>query len=240
MALKTERPGEAATSSEPLFSISQGRKMSMNAAIFITTGRPMAIDPSLNAINALIAAHQAAYAIDEAAWLAVSKIEDSEAIRGIKFPSVHVGRKLLGRDGHRNDVWEPIYVYSVEDIDYHIDIHLCSALAMCGNREDWKELERRKYEAKRAEHKANLAIQKAEQKRVEDGSGYTDALEAARATNAEVKKIERAIVAFVPQSLAAAVRLASFACENLDGNSYFEEKDLLAVLASIGRARSCD
>lgn len=182
-------------------------------------------DPSLEAIKALIAAHRAAYAIDEATWDKLSKIDDSEPMCGLKTPRVPIGKE---------------YAYSFPDIDHHIDIHLRSALSMCGSRGDLNELERNKYEAKRAAHKANLAAQKAEHKRIEDESGYTDALAAARATKADVDKVEQQIVIFVPRSITAAATLASFVCENLEGNSYLDKKDLLAVLASIGRALKCD
>ncbi|MHC1548870.1 hypothetical protein [Phyllobacterium sp. K27] len=195
-------------------------------------------DTSLMALQALIGQHQDLYAMDELTWDKVAEIEDSPTMRALKVPSVHVGRRLLGRDEDGNDVWQPIHAYSDEEIDHHIDQHLHSALHMCGNREDWKEPHRVAYNAKRAVHKANLAALKEAAKKIEDECGYTAALEAARKTKSLVDDVEKQVLSFVPSSLAAAATLAGFVCSNLDGKAYFDDDAILATLKSIAEASS--
>lgn len=92
--------------------------------------------------------------------------------------------------------------------------------------------------AKREEFLADLRMQQAEYRRIEDECGVTAARETARATAETVKQLDREIIAYVPATLAEAARKAAWIVEVFDGcDSYIAETDqLLEALAAIGRA----
>lgn len=198
-------------------------------------------DASLAELERLIAEHTQAVAADREIWNYSADI--IEKIEG-KLPHcrVQVGRLLGLRDDNGNETWTPIYAHSDEDIEKRHEAHLDAMLSMWGRNDEAAARIREKHDQRVSQKKAELAAVRAERKHIEDESGYTAAMEAARASSAAVRAIEAQIVALVPGTFDAAARKAAWIVHayNEDEGAYlYDEGDdaLIAALKTIAEAR---
>lgn len=183
-------------------------------------------DPSLAALEALIARHTELIAAADLAWQQVPKIPESVVLPDAR---VQVGRRLLGRDDDGNDVYSPIWAMSDERIEEHYARNRSASLSIYGEAKA-DEINAR-FDARIAEKKAELAAIDAEIDRISDEWGLTAAEKAAASASEAIFVLEREIKAFRPQSIAAAARLARWAVQSHD--YYLDRDDLIVVLTSI-------
>lgn len=199
-------------------------------------------DASLAELEHLIAAQAEAYQISIAKWDAAAAIEDGPAMQAAPERRIQVGRLLGPRDDDGNDTWTPIYVYSNEGIEKHLNQHLDAMLSMWGhgpNGEERKQQIRDRYAQKISQKKAELAAIEADVARIEAECGYAAAEKAAAAASEAIDAIEETIVAFVPGSLAAAARKAEWVVAAYRGEevqSYLCREQVLEALTAIGKA----
>lgn len=196
---------------------------------------------SLDELNRLIDAHAQAMVVDREKWNHASDADD--AIAG-KLPicRVQVAKRLGPNDADGNETWTPIYAHSDEEIDRTYCQRLDTSLNWWGNNGEAVARIREKHDQRVSQKKAELAALEAERKRIEDESGHTAMLDAARASSSAVRAIEAAIVALVPDTLEAAIRKAAWIVnayvEDDDAYLYDEGEDaLIAALKAIGEAR---
>ena len=192
-------------------------------------------DTSLVELEVLLAAHEEAITQNNRNW---EKSDDLDTERSSK---VRVGYVLRGLDDDGNDIKEPIFAYSVESILEHYERSKGPALSIWGSAPDGVERVRKineRYEEITREKIDEFLALEAEKKRREDASGYTAALAAAEAATAAVREIEARIMAFAPQSLAAARRLAQWALASSESNRHcFDGADdlLTMVLGTLAK-----
>lgn len=206
----------------------------MNAHTSTTAVRKQATagDPSLAAIDDLIRRHEEAWKVDNAAW---DDIPDPE----LPLCRIEVARRYLGRDDNGEELYEPVYLFTEDQIRDSYQRNLKAHLSVWGGSPEREASIRAKYEKLLQQRLDELAALKAEVKRVEDESGYTGACKKARATAAIVKAIEAEIIAFVPQSLAAATRKVKWVLSVYEEERcYFADDDFVDILQSIARAAS--
>ncbi|WP_275790471.1 hypothetical protein [Pararhizobium gei] len=196
-------------------------------------------DGSMTALRDLMERHKAAAVADDAAWNALADIEGSAAMEACPSVRVQTSRLLTGRDDAGNDIWEPMYSYSPEEIEKVFRRHLESQLCMApGERgAPWREKYTASSEARMQAKIDELAALQAEVKRIESECGYTAADEVAGRSADDVKQIERRIVGFVPTTLAEAVALATWVLDARERRgSYIEDDDVKSALQSIANA----
>ena len=185
--------------------------------------------PRPNTLTTLFQDHADAMTVDDEAWNRLSELEDSETMSNQPRRRVQVGRMIMGRDENGEDVFDPIYCYTEEDIRENFERHLHPLLGVP------VPAHMARMEAKLAEFRAIVA----ERQRIEDDCGYTGATKKAKATAARVKEIEQEILDFVPATLDEAARKAKWLVEQLRSDrTYLHDRDDVAevVLASIARA----
>lgn len=201
----------------------------------------VAADTSLTALENLIKAHAEAAQNSTAKWEVEADISD--AIKD-KRPIVRVqaGRLLrMGRDENGNDLYDPIYKYDDEGIEKFIQKNTDAMLAMWGNGAGGDERRQkilRQHEASVQRKKDELAKVQAERDRIEQESGYAAALAAAKEAASVTYGLEKQITSFVPETLAAAARLAAWIVEGLNEQfpNSLDEDDAIAALSAIAAA----
>lgn len=199
------------------------------------------LDAALAELERLIAAHVQAVVADREIWNHTADI--LQKIEG-KLPHcrVQVGRLVGQRDDDGNETWKPIYSHSDEEIDRFYRQSLDVNLSMWGRNDEAKARFREKHDQRVSQKKAELAAVRAERKRIEGESGYTAAMDAARASSDAVRAIEAQIVALVPGTLEAAARKAAWIVHayNEDNGAYLYDAGddaLIAALKTIAEAR---
>jgi hypothetical protein len=196
------------------------------------TARASSVDPSLAAVEALIQRHAGAVNAGKAAWEAIPSDDDPRR----PWVRVQVGRLLTGRDDDGNDIFEPIWAYSDENIEQLINRSRPASLSIGGPERAAAVNER--FDARIAAAKAELAALQAEDDRILAQIGYTAATEKASVALDVVRAIEHEILSFVPGTLAAAARQAEWATAGLadDGDYYLDGADMQKLVASISAA----
>jgi len=191
-------------------------------------------DSSLAALCRLLDALVEARAINSFDWDVSAQIENriSHSLPNVR---VQVGRVLKGRDDEGNNIWEPMYAYTPDCIERHYQREegFCDVLQRKGTPGYQSAV--KCIRQQKQEKLDELAALRAEAKRIEDDAGYTAACDQARATSQVVTAIESDILAFVPGSLAAAARLASWVSSAME-DGFLNDEGVAAALASIGKA----
>jgi len=197
-------------------------------------------DASLTAVEALILAHAEAYEREAVEWNEAADIEEGEAMKGYVVARVQVSRLLQGVDDDGERIYSPIYAYSDEDIERRLEPHLRASLSICGPCEKRKQETRAHFDELISAKKAELAVAQAEADRIEEQSGYAAAKRRAELASKVVTDIENAIVSFVPATIRAAAKQATwvFSVFSGEGRGYIGEDELAEAMKSIGSAMS--
>jgi hypothetical protein len=201
----------------------------------VSPGLAAEADDNLWQLDTLIEAHATAYAENCDLWEAAGNLDIEP------FSKVQVGYILRGRDDDGNDIKESRFAYSVENIEQHFESYKEPNRSIFGfgpgGAERVRKINKRYEELARKKTDEFLALE-AEKKRREDASGYTAALAAARASTKAVQEIEARIMAFPPQSLAAARSLAQWALAAYESDRHcFDDAEDLAVMTLGALAR---
>ncbi|MBY3043707.1 hypothetical protein [Rhizobium leguminosarum] len=172
------------------------------------------------------------------AWEVVGDLEDSEAMRAAPPVRIQVGRRVIGKDGAGNDVFQPICAYGQEEIEEY-ERTTRGVKMLFAKHEDAKARVDGWFTRSVSEKVGRLNAVKAEAQRVENACGYTAAMERAKGASARVRDIEQAILDFVPTTLEDAARKARWIVAELQGERalMLDRDDIaLVALAAIGRA----
>jgi hypothetical protein len=206
----------------------------VSTATIPTEGIAMTATPSdLATIEGLIAAHAEAMLLNDKLW---GRVGDLDTVPCAK---VEITRRYRGRDENGAEIFDPIYAYRAADIDERLQPHINAALSVWGRTDDDKRRIRDQFAACANEKKAELAAAEAECKRQQEASGYAAAAAAAERATETVKEIEAQILSFVPQSLAAAARLAQWGVEvyRSDEHCFYDPEEMaVSLLERLGKA----
>ncbi|OJU52373.1 MAG: hypothetical protein BGO03_12000 [Mesorhizobium sp. 61-13] len=181
-------------------------------------------------LNELIEAHTAEYARNDELWERAGELDTEPNCK------VVVGRFYKGRDDDGENIYEPMYAYFNERIEEHYKRDLAVCLSLVGNDTTKAGEIRDCIAAKVASKNAELAALEAEREAREIASGFRDAYAAAEASSEAVSAIETQIAAFVPASMAEAIRLAQWSVEAHRKDRVFKDDWCAVVLANIGKA----
>lgn len=197
-------------------------------------------DDTASMLTKLIDRHKTALAADESAWHIVSDITEVLETNGHEAPKVQIGVY------HVMDGTKPMYGRSEEEIRAHSEKHMNGQLSMLQhpNRAADYAAVKARFEQRCEASIAELKRLESEYRHREDESGYTAAMDKAKAAMAVVRSLEQEIVAFVPTSLPEAAQKATWcAWAARHDFCYLNDSDnpedvLIEALAAIGRALS--
>lgn len=192
-----------------------------------------------NSLLALIEQRTEAMKLDVDAWNKVGDVEDSSAMDALPLVRVQVGRLRRGYDEAGKPIEEPIWAHSAEQIrsilHKDFDAYLTFIVPKTGPLREKAEAD---CDARLQAKLDELAALQAQADRIKLESGYTEALSIARATMAAAKRIDRAIIGYVPKTFDEAVALASWAIDaRKEAFTHLEDEDFALVLASIASAK---
>lgn len=183
----------------------------------------------------LIEQRKEAMKLDLDAWNKVGDVEDSGAMDALPLVRVQLGKLRRGYNDEGNPIEEPIWGHSAEQVrakmQKDFDAWMTFMVPKSGpirekNVAEWEKAIQAKVD--------ELAALQVEADRIKRESGYAEALSIARATTDAVKRIDRAIIMFVPRTLDEAVALASWVIEaRKEEYTYLEDEDFALVLGSI-------
>lgn len=207
-------------------------------AVALTAHTAVASGEALpSTLDALISEHKRMLDIDGAAWERAGDLEAS--IENHKLPKVQTSTLFQGRDAEGKRVWVPQFSYSEDAIREVFARHLNHELFVAPKSVHNKI--KASYAERCEEKLADFRAQQAEFDRREKESGFTDAVEIARAASLTVIQLEKDIVAFVPSTLAEAVQKAAWCAWAFRNERCYlkdaeEEDGLIAAMDAIARA----
>lgn len=227
MTLATKKNGPASVAPDPdRGSNLPVQEKAMNAHSFSTTTAIPATAP----IAALIEAHKAACEVSDAAWMAVSTIEEANPIEPAR---VHVSTMIHWVKGQRRE--DPIYAYSIDELDRQQEEELRGYAARFGTHEPSMTRFAGEVEARYAAYRRELRLSEAAKKQAADACGLTKATKAGRAASNRVEAALDAIMEF-PFTTAEEVRLAAahlcrWRLENREG---VDDEELIIFVKLLG------
>jgi hypothetical protein len=207
-------------------------------AVALTAHTAVASGEALpSTLDTLISEHKRMLDIDGAAWDRAGDLEAS--IENHKLPKVQTSVLFQGRDDEGNRIRVPQFSYSEGAIREVFARHLKDQLTLTPK--SLHDKVKASYAERCEEKLADFRAQQAEFDLRERESGFTDAVEIARAASLTVIQLEKDIVAFVPSTLKEAVQKAAwcvwaFRNERCYLKDAEEEDGLIAALDAIGRA----
>lgn len=194
--------------------------------------------PRAEMLSTLLSEYETATRIDRELWGIAADLEDCDAVRAKPRERIQVSKRFVGRDAEGADRFEPIYAYSIKDIEAHERYSLETNMLFVRNGDQRARVEGR-YAQRVAEKADRLNAIKAQCQRIEDECGLTVALMHAKAASARVREIEQTILDLVPTSLEEAARKARWIVAELnDDRTYMNDREDIAqvALAAIGKA----
>lgn len=194
--------------------------------------------PRAETLASLFSEYETATDLNDVAWAALGELEDGEAMRAQPSERVQVGRRIIGRQPDGTDAYEPVYAYSVEEIESYERVSLGTQMLFAHNAAAKARVEER-FAWRVAEKVGRLNAVQKECRRIEDACGYTATVDRARVASARVCAIEQTILDFVPTTLDEAARKARWIVTELQGDrTYMHDREDIAevALAAIGRA----
>jgi hypothetical protein len=189
-------------------------------------------------LDALFADYETVIALDNQAWTIVRELEDSATMASRPEKRIQVGRRIVGIDAEGNDRFEPIYAWSIAQIEKSARSARDHQMVFART-EDHKNRVAERYVEQVAERSAAFNAIEAERRLIEDACGHTAALDTATSASARVRAVEQAILEFVPTTLEEASRKARWIVAELQGDRahLLDREDVAEVaLASIARA----
>lgn len=189
-------------------------------------------------LSELLAYHDHAVAINNAAWDRTSQMDAEASLAGRPVVRVQVGRLRVGADTEGKPIHKPIWDYTPEAIAATFDRYLDHALIFYREETPARQAVVDRFEADKRAKLDELAALDAERQRVEDECGYSVALAASQATGEYVEQVEQRIIDFRPRCLDDAAHMARWitTCFEEERGYINDEKQLLAMLHSVGRA----
>ena len=228
-------------SAEAMSKLNRRRLLAGLASVSVAAPVTSAAGSSRGELERLIAAHAQATAVDRKRWDRAADISDAIADQ-LPVCRVQVGRVLRERNDDGSDTFTPLYAYTDADIEGRIGPHTEAQASLFGGpgAEQRSAAFRERQAQSIASKKAALAALNAERQYIEDLTGYTAAMEAARASADNVRAIEAAILALVPDTLEEAAHKAAWVVRLYkDDDSYLAddyEGALVAALSAIEKA----
>lgn len=207
-------------------------------AVALTAHTAVASGEALpSTLDTLISEHKRMLDIDGAAWDRAGNLEAS--IENHKLPKVQTSVLFQGRDDEGNDIRVPQFSYSEGAIREVFARHLSTHLLLTPK--SLHDKARAKSDALCEEKLAEFRALQGEYDRRERESGFTDAVEIARAASLTVVQLEKDIVAFIPSTLAEAVQKAAWCAWAFRNERCYlkdaeDEDGLIAALDAIARA----
>lgn len=192
-------------------------------------------------LQMMIDAYEAAYQKDHALWGIPCAIEDLLAMKEKPRRRVQIASRRSGSDDAGNQLHEPIYAYGADEIRKQAVQNFEAGIGIFVSRSDEKRMadRRAKWDGWAEVKIAELNAIEAACRKIEDECGYTKAVDDARASSDAVRKIEDAILEYVPETLAEAALKCRWIVQGMESErGYFNDREDFAqvAFASIGRA----